>query len=355
MSSSSPPEYETVRTELRVKGLPSGWKREVVVRKNGQSAGKTDVYYFSPCGKKFRSKPQIARFLGDAVDLTCFDFSRAGSPGDGTQRRRARDRNLGSPGGGGGGGGGAGGHHSHSNGGTSSAGNIVTRRSDHKPSSGSKPLSTNPLRPSGPVRRTCGVIKLPVIWVAPPNNEQVRDECVILDQKRDVAVHVVVQTHWERRLGGFKPCDHATGSDIAFHRVPNGTVDGSATKKPAASQQTPAASASSKTQSSVLSHLPTPFLTSASPVSSLASQSPRSTNAPAGPPVHSGTDTLSANGPSASQQQTHSSTHSLVSNGSSAQTVELSLPLVTESVVRAQEERVRLIRQQLLAAQSISS
>ena len=63
------------------------------------------LIYLSPCGKKFRSKPQIARFLGEMADLTCFDFSRAGNPGDGTQRRRARDRG----GGGGGGGGGRGG------------------------------------------------------------------------------------------------------------------------------------------------------------------------------------------------------------------------------------------------------
>lgn len=28
----------------------------------------------SPTGKKFRSKPQLARYLGNAVDLACFDF-----------------------------------------------------------------------------------------------------------------------------------------------------------------------------------------------------------------------------------------------------------------------------------------
>lgn len=28
----------------------------------------------SPSGKKFRSKPQLARYLGNTVDLGCFDF-----------------------------------------------------------------------------------------------------------------------------------------------------------------------------------------------------------------------------------------------------------------------------------------
>ncbi|XP_046543068.1 methyl-CpG-binding domain protein 2-like [Haliotis rubra] len=55
-------------------GLPSGWKREEVVRKSGLSAGKTDVYYYSPDGKKIRSKPQLARIIGDALDLSAFDF-----------------------------------------------------------------------------------------------------------------------------------------------------------------------------------------------------------------------------------------------------------------------------------------
>ncbi|XP_055721238.1 methyl-CpG-binding domain protein 2-like [Salvelinus fontinalis] len=54
--------------------LPPGWKKEEVIRKSGLSAGKCDVYYYSPKGKKFRSKPQLSRYLGNTVDLGCFDF-----------------------------------------------------------------------------------------------------------------------------------------------------------------------------------------------------------------------------------------------------------------------------------------
>lgn len=54
--------------------LPKGWKREELLRKTGLTSGKMDVYYYSPSGKKFRSKPQLARYLGDSVDLSSFDF-----------------------------------------------------------------------------------------------------------------------------------------------------------------------------------------------------------------------------------------------------------------------------------------
>lgn len=57
-----------------VPGLPPGWKREETMRKSGLSAGRTDVYYFSPDGQKIRSKPQLARTLGKNIDLSSFDF-----------------------------------------------------------------------------------------------------------------------------------------------------------------------------------------------------------------------------------------------------------------------------------------
>jgi len=39
------------------------------------SAGKCDVYYYPPTGKKVRSKPELIKVLGDTVDLSTFDYS----------------------------------------------------------------------------------------------------------------------------------------------------------------------------------------------------------------------------------------------------------------------------------------
>ena len=72
--------------------LPKGWIREEVLRtgtwallqlflciisiSEGLSAGKHDVYYYPPEGKpKCRSKPEMAKVLGDSLDLSGFDFS----------------------------------------------------------------------------------------------------------------------------------------------------------------------------------------------------------------------------------------------------------------------------------------
>ena len=169
----------------------------------------------SPCGKKFRSKPQIARFLGESADLGCFDFSRAGTPGDGSQRRRARDR---------------------------SAKKNVEQLNKQVPLV--RPLTNNPLRPSGPIRRTCGVIKLPVIWVAPPTDDELKNNVMsaplpipahpigqakppeapkpkspqqattLVAPVGSGAAELIVPHLWENRLDGVNPCSHETGLEI---------------------------------------------------------------------------------------------------------------------------------------------
>lgn len=61
--------------------LPEGWTRRVVQRKKGASAGKFDVYIFSPEGKKFRSRKELKAFLlGNDLLLNVdgFDFSVSG-------------------------------------------------------------------------------------------------------------------------------------------------------------------------------------------------------------------------------------------------------------------------------------
>ncbi|XP_048459952.1 methyl-CpG-binding domain protein 2-like [Rhincodon typus] len=73
--------------------LPPGWKKEEVIRKSGLSAGKSDVYYYSPSGKKFRSKPQLARYLGNSIDLNSFDFRTGTMMPNKLQRNKQRLRN----------------------------------------------------------------------------------------------------------------------------------------------------------------------------------------------------------------------------------------------------------------------
>ncbi|XP_071806106.1 uncharacterized protein [Asterias amurensis] len=57
--------------------IPDGWRRIATQRMQGVSAGKVDVYYWSPTGKKFRSRPQILSYLeevGSPLSVEAFDF-----------------------------------------------------------------------------------------------------------------------------------------------------------------------------------------------------------------------------------------------------------------------------------------
>ncbi|XP_023667399.1 methyl-CpG-binding domain protein 2 isoform X2 [Paramormyrops kingsleyae] len=81
------------RKRMDCPALPPGWKKEEVIRKSGLSAGKSDVYYYSPTGKKFRSKPQLSRYLGNAVDLGCFDFRTGKMMPSKLQKNKQRLRN----------------------------------------------------------------------------------------------------------------------------------------------------------------------------------------------------------------------------------------------------------------------
>jgi len=81
---------DKIRTKAT--GLPDGWVKEVVVRKNGASAGKSDVYYYSPEGRKCRSKPQMMQYLPDNFDIDNFDF-RGSSNTDRLLKKRNKRKN----------------------------------------------------------------------------------------------------------------------------------------------------------------------------------------------------------------------------------------------------------------------
>ncbi|XP_022615359.1 methyl-CpG-binding domain protein 3-like isoform X2 [Seriola dumerili] len=142
--------------------LPKGWKMEEVTRKSGLSAGKSDVYYFSPSGKKFRSKPQLARYLGNQMDLSSFDFRTGKMLMSKLNKNRQR-----------------------------------LRYDNNNQNKGKPDLNT-----SLPVRQTASIFKQPVTKVTNhPNNKVKTDPQKAVDQPR--------QLFWEKKLSGLNAYDIA--------------------------------------------------------------------------------------------------------------------------------------------------
>ncbi|GIY03037.1 hypothetical protein CDAR_525212 [Caerostris darwini] len=59
--------------------LSNGWKRQCVIRKSGKTAGLLDVYFYSPDGMKFRSRPEVVKYIKMKklnLNIQEFDFSK---------------------------------------------------------------------------------------------------------------------------------------------------------------------------------------------------------------------------------------------------------------------------------------
>ncbi|XP_069483090.1 methyl-CpG-binding domain protein 2 isoform X1 [Ambystoma mexicanum] len=154
--------------------LPPGWKKEEVIRKSGLSAGKSDVYYFSPSGKKFRSKPQLSRYLGNTVDLSSFDFRTGKMMPSKLQKNKQRLRN--------------------------------------------DPLNQNKGKPdlntTLPIRQTASIFKQPVTKVTNhPSNKVKSDPQRMNEQPR--------QLFWEKRLQGLSASD-VTDQILRTMELPKG-------------------------------------------------------------------------------------------------------------------------------------
>ncbi|KAL7835116.1 hypothetical protein SRHO_G00293630 [Serrasalmus rhombeus] len=148
------------RKRVDCPALPPGWKKEEVIRKSGLSAGKSDVYYYSPTGKKFRSKPQLSRYLGNTVDLACFDFRTGKMMPSKVQKNKQR------------------------------------LRSENLSLSKGKPDLNTAL----PIRQTASIFKQPVTKVVNhPNNKVKTDLQRATEQPR--------QLFWEKRLKGLRSSD----------------------------------------------------------------------------------------------------------------------------------------------------
>ncbi|XP_073714031.1 methyl-CpG-binding domain protein 3a isoform X3 [Misgurnus anguillicaudatus] len=115
----------------------------------------------SPTGKKFRSKPQLVRYLGNSMDLSSFDFRTGKMLMSKLNKNRQRIRN------------------------------------DQNQSKGKPDLNT-----SLPVRQTASIFKQPVTKVTNhPSNKVKADPQKAVDQPR--------QLFWEKKLSGLHASDIA--------------------------------------------------------------------------------------------------------------------------------------------------
>ena len=51
--------------------LPHGWKKIGYQRQEGERKGVWDFHVFSPCGRRFRSNPEIDRYLDQNPEVKC--------------------------------------------------------------------------------------------------------------------------------------------------------------------------------------------------------------------------------------------------------------------------------------------
>ena len=243
-----------------------------------------------------------------------------------------------------------------------------------------RPLTNNPLRPSGPIRRTCGVIKLPVTWVAPPNDDELRTNLITSnpnDPKQQTPINLIVQSLWEKRLFGVKAYDHTTGSEIPAAKTQNGLVENDLIKKsPLTPIRKPQSPRTLSSQS--VFHSPPPPLMSPTLLKQKYPLQSQSLNTAIPSLLPSTPQQIQLNvvttNQNSSSQQSHLPSKDLLfllqqrqrqqqnqqpilptpqpltqlSNGPSTPQVPL---MVTDSELHLQEERVRLLRQQLLAAE----
>ena len=94
-----------IKVKKPLQTLPLGWTRKATRRLGGKLAGKWDIYYFSPAGKKIRSRVELMRELSDVYDLSSFDYNTGKAytadytkPTRGRGRKRVRAESYGSKG-----------------------------------------------------------------------------------------------------------------------------------------------------------------------------------------------------------------------------------------------------------------